>query len=334
MPTTKKTVYLFYGADRYSSSQKLKFWLDEFVKKHGENSLEIIDGEKLNPGKFSTNLEALPFLSEKRLVIVKNFLSEGKADQQKLIATAIEKTPDFCILVFYEEEMPEKINPLLKKIAKIGYLEEFKALSPNEISKWILDKAKQSEQNEIIPKIKIGFAAANYLSQYCGPELWTISNELEKLTFFANGQEITKEMIDTLCIPSLSSSIFKLTDNVAQKDTKESLKTFKILKESGEELTRIFFMLVRHFRILIQVHELINKGENSFTITKKLQQHPFVIQKTSYQAKNFSKEKLEKIYQQFLEIDTKVKTGIIKSYKTDEKEFELAIEKLIIDCCK
>ncbi|MEK7086110.1 MAG: hypothetical protein AAB953_03810, partial [Patescibacteria group bacterium] len=90
----------------------------------------------------------------------------------------------------------------------------------------------------------------------------------------------------------------------------------------------------RHFRILIQVHELINKGENSFTITKKLQQHPFVIQKTSYQEKNFSKEKLEKIYQQFLEIDTKVKTGIIKSYKTDEKEFELAIEKLIIDCCK
>lgn len=324
--TTKQSVYLFYGSDRYSSSQKLKFWLDEFIKKHGENSLEIIDGEKLDVNEFSTNLEALPFLSEKRLVIIKNFLSEGKAEQQKLVAAAIEKTPDFCVVVFYEDEIPEKINPLFKKIAKIGYLEEFRALSPNEIAKWILDKAKSSE-------IKIGFATANYMSQYCGPELWTISNELEKLTLFANGQEITKEMIDTLCVPSLSSSIFKLTDNVAQKDPKESLKTFKILKESGEELTRIFFMLVRHFRILLQVQELISKGENSFTITKKLQQHPFVIQKTSYQAKNFSKEKLEKIYQQFLEIDTKVKTGIIKSYKTDEKEFELAIEKLIIDCC-
>lgn len=324
---TKKPVYLFYGEDRYSLSQKLKFWQEEFVKKYSENALEIIDGEKLDPADFATNLEALPFLSEKRMILVKDFLDNGKADTQKHIAQAIENTPDFCLLIFQENEMPEKINPIYKKIAKIGHLEEFKALAPNEITQWISIKAKKEN-------LKISFFTANYLSQQCGPELWTISNELEKLALFANSGEITKEMIDNLCTPSLTSSIFKLTDEVAHKNTKASLKTFKILKDSGEELNGIFFMLVRHFRILTQVQELVEKGEKAFEITKKLKQHPFVIQKTSQQAKNFDHQKLTKIYEEMLKIDTGVKTGIIKSYKGDNREFELAIEKFIINCCK
>lgn len=327
--TDKKTVYLFYGDDRYSLNQKLKFWQDEFVKKYGENALEIIDGAKLNPSDFSTNLQSLPFLSEKRLVLVKDFLefSEKKEDMQKKIASAIEDTPDFCLLIFQENEIPKKTNPIYKKIGKIGTLQEFKALLPAEITRWISEKAKKEN-------IKISFFTANYLTQQCGPELWTISNELDKLALFANGKEITKEMIEDICIPSLTSSIFKLTDEVAQKNAKASLRIFRILKDSGEELNGIFFMLVRHFRILTQVQELVTKGENSTEITKKLKQHPFVIQKTSIQARNFDHKKLVEIYGEMLDIDRKVKSGIIKSYKSDNREFELAIEKFIINCCK
>ncbi|MBI5754470.1 DNA polymerase III subunit delta [Candidatus Peregrinibacteria bacterium] len=327
MTIDKKTIYLFYGDDRYSLSQKLKFWQEEFIKKYGESSLEIIDGEKLDPADFATNLEALPFLSEKRLILVKDFLENGKAEKQKQVTSAIENTGEFCILIFQENEVPEKTNPLYKKIAKIGHLEEFKNLSPNEITQWIMDKAKKD-------KLKISFFTANYLNQQCGPELWTISNELEKLVLFANGQEITKEMIDNLCIPSLTSSIFKLTDEVAQKNVKGSLKTFGILKNSGEDLVRIFFMLTRHFRILAQVQELVGKGETASAIIKKLKQHPFVIQKTSQQAKNFDQSKLKKIYEEMLKIDTGLKTGIIKSFKGDNREYELAIEKFIINCCQ
>lgn len=323
----KKTVYLFYGEDRYSLNQKLKFWQTEFVKKYGENSLEIIDGAKLDVDNFSTNLESLPFLSDKRLVLVKDFLDLGKEEKQKHIASAIENTPDFCLLIFQENEIPKKTNPIYKKISKIGTLQEFKVLSPSEITKWITDKAKKEN-------IKISFSTANYLTQQCGPELWTISNELDKLALFSNGKEITKEMIDDICIPSLTSSIFKLTDEVAQKNAKASLKTFSILKDSGQELNGIFFMLVRHFRILTQVQELVNKGESAAEITKKLKQHPFVIQKTSVQAKNFNREKLVEIYEEMLSIDKGVKTGIIKSFKGDNREFELAIEKFIVNCCK
>ncbi len=322
----KKSVYLFYGEDKYSGSQKLKFWQEEFIKKYGDNSLEILEANNLNIQEFSTNLETLPFLSEKKMVVIKDFLKRGKDEESKIMASTIEKTPDFCILILYENEMPDKTNPVYKKIVKIGKPEEFKAPDVNEISSWIFERAKKEN-------IKMSFSLANYLSQYAGSDLWTISNELEKLKNLASEKEITMKMIEEICTPSLSASIFKLTDSIAAKKVKDSLKTFEILRESGEDLIKVFFMIVRHFRILIQVNEMLNKGENGFSITKKLKQHPFVIQKTSAQSKNFNSTKLEEIYKKLLEIDRKVKTGIIKSYKTDNREFHLAIEKLIIDCC-
>lgn len=326
MPNLKQSIFLFYGENTYSSAQKLRFWQSEFAKKYGKDAIEITDWKNINTSEFATNIEAIPFLSEKRMIIVKDFLSNTKTEEQKQIADHLDKAVSECVIIFYENEAPDKRSSLFKKIAKIGQLEEFEAMHPKDIAKWIIEKAKKEG-------IKIKLEIAEYISEYCGPDLWTISNELEKLKLFANNGEITKKMVDDLCVPSLTSSIFKLTDSISQKKTKDSLKTFKILKESGEELSRIFYMIARHFRILIQVHEMINQGEKQFSITKKLKQHPFVIQKTAEQSKNFTREKLENIHKKLLEIDRQTKTGIIKSYQTDYREFELAVEQLIIDCC-
>ncbi len=322
-----KPIFLFCGEDTYSSNQKLKFWTDQFIEKYGENSnIEIIDGKNLDIKNFTTNIETIPFLSEKRLIIIKNFLSTSDKETQKIISDSLEKTPDFCIVVFHETSEIEKTTSVYKKIKTIGKIEEFAPLSPAELTKWILNKAKKET-------ININSKTANFLTLHCGCELWRISNELEKLQTFADGKEITQKMIEDLITPSLSASIFRLTDSISEKNAKESLKTLETLSSTGEELSRIFFMIVRHFRILLQVHEMAKKNENKLTITKKLKQHPFVIQKTLSQSKVFTTEKLENIYQNLLKIDTDFKTGMIKTYQGDDSEYKLAIEQLIINCC-
>lgn len=337
-------VYLFYGEDTYSSAQKLELWRKRFEEKYGgETNIEILDGKTLNPAEFDTNINAMPFLAEKKLIIIKNFLAEtkskakaddkpkpkssAKAEAQRKVAETIEETPDFCLVIFHETEMPDRRSVLFQKINKVGKAEEFQPLSPNEISKWIISKS-------IKDNFKISLNTSLYLSTYLSQNLWLIENELNKLSTYANGKEITREMIDSFVLPTLSSSIFKLTDNIAVKNLKESLRIFNILIESGEDPIMIFFMIVRHFRILIQVQEMVEKRETQATMIKRLKQHPFVVQTMSRQAKNFSTEKIEQIYKKLLEIDRKVKTGIIKSYAGNTSEFELAIEKLMIDCCK
>ena len=76
---TPKSVFLFYGEDNFGSNQKLRFWKAEFEKKYGEGTnVETIEGKKLKPSEFLTNIGSLPFLSEKKLVVVTDFFSKGK----------------------------------------------------------------------------------------------------------------------------------------------------------------------------------------------------------------------------------------------------------------
>lgn len=315
-------IFLFHGEDSYSTSEKIKFWRKQFIEKHGEYSFEAIETKDLKPAEFSTNIQSLPFLADKRLVIVKDFLNKGKSEDQKKIANTLDKVPDFCILVFQEEKSADKRTSLYKKLKKIGQVEDFPLLEPQQAASWILKQNKN-----------ISYTTANYLAEYCGTNLWKISNELDKLATFCQNQEIKKEHIEKLCTASLTASVFKLTDDLAQKRQRQSLQTFYSLNESGEDPIKIFFMIVRHFRILIQVHSLA-KQHTEPAITKRLKQHPFVIKKSVQQSRNFSSEKLKTIYSKLLEIDKNFKTGVIKTSNNDNKEYCLAIEKLIIDCCQ
>jgi DNA polymerase III subunit delta len=321
-----KHIYLFHGANSYESHQQLKFWRDQFIKKYGDESLEIIEGNKIDPIKFNTDTEAIPLFSEKRMIVVRNIFSKGKKETLKNLAENLKKSASECLVIFYEDGSADKRLALYKKIKSIGEVKEFTTPTPQTLNKWVLDKAKELE-------IEIDFPNVKHFGEVVGANLWNLSSELEKLRTLANGQKITRRMIDEVCIPCIGSSIFKLTDSISQKNLKESLKVLEILSDSGEDLIRIFFMIVRHFRILLQVHEMVNKGERPASITKKLKQHPFVIQKTSQQSRNFKQEKLEDIYGELLELDRKTKTGIIRSYGRDNRELMLAIEQLIINCC-
>ncbi|MBD3330189.1 DNA polymerase III subunit delta [Candidatus Peregrinibacteria bacterium] len=321
-----KNIYLFHGEDTYTSLQKVKFWKTQFKKKFGENSnIEIFDGEKIDINNFETDLTSLPFLCDKRLIIIKNIF-QAKEDIKKRMAESILKTPDFCILVFHENKPADKRLSLYKKITKIGKTEEFKPFPPIELNKWIMAEAQKQ-------KMKITINNANLLAQQIGADLWRLSSELNKLKSFSQNREITEQTIARLIKPSLSSSIFQLTDYLSQKRIKESIKTFENLIESGEELTKIFYMIIRHFRVLIQVHYLVSKGESKPIITKTLKEHPFVIQKSMQQSKNFSAKKLKSIYAHLLDIEISLKTGKIRIRKTDISEAALAIEKFIWDCC-
>jgi len=323
-----KNIYLFYGEDTYMSSQKVNFWKDQFVKKYGEDAnIQVINDKKIDINKLGTDITSVPFLCDKRLIIVKDLLNNLKPEDQKKFAKFLEKTPDFCILVFHETEKFDKTRSLFKKIKAIGKIEEFKPMSLRDLQNWTLKQAQQK-------KINIDPFTINFLIQHCGTELWRLSSELDKLATYANNEKITKEMIEQLVPASLSASIFKLTDSLATKNTKESLRTLSLLKQTGQDITRVFFMIVRHYRILIQVKDMYERNENKASITKRLRQHPFVIQKSLAQCNMIDLNRLKKIYENLLEIDKGFKTGRIKIIQQDDSQYLLAIEKLIINCCK
>lgn len=324
----KKTVYLFFGDDTYSSFKKVNTWRSEFEKKHGDINISLLEGKKLTSADFESDVFSTPFLGEKRLIIIKDFLARGNKDEQKKVADVLElEIPDFSIVVFHENGTPDKRTSLYKKLNKVGNVEEFKELMGPALSMWILKEAQSIG-------VKITNDIADYIGSVAGSNLWNIHNELQKLKTFAGEKTITRTDVDNLVHPNLTASIFKFTDYLAEKNASASLKTMNILIESGEDIIKILFMIIRHFRILIQVHDLKHRGLQKGEITSRIKEHPFTIATTLKQSPNFSSEKLKAVYEALLQIDIGIKTGKIKMLADDKNEGVLALEKLILNICK
>lgn len=321
-------IFLFFGNDTYTLREKLKFWQKEFEKKYGgDMNISILEGKETSANQIFQTCSSMPFLSEKRLTIVKDFLSEANEEEKAQMSDLLEKIPDFCVLVFSETETPDRRISLFKKIQKVGKIMEFPQMIGSKILGWIEKKVTQYGG-------KIEKEAVIFLSELSNGDLYRLKNEIAKLVGYAGDKPITKDDISILMDTQLATNIFRLTDSVGQKNRKTALETLHNLIDSGEDLHRILYMIMRQFRIITCVKDLANQGLRHDAITTKLHEHPFVISNTMGQTKNFSFEQIKKAYELLVDMDAKLKSGGIKIFAGDNREFVLALDRLVLDLCK
>lgn len=321
-----KTLYLFHGEDSYTSVQKAHHWQQEFEKKYGDMNVEVFEGENLTAGKFAEAISTLPFLSEKKLVLIRDFFADAPTEELRKAADHLEAIDENCIVVFMERHKADARTALYKKIKKLGEIKEFPLMDKDDLVPWISNEVKK--QNA-----RISSAQVHVLADSVGPNLWQMQQEIEKIALYADGQPVTEQEIEAIISPNLHTTIFKLTDYLALKKRKESLKTLDTLLESGENIIQVLFMIVRHFRILIQIQDCLNKNMDKSAITKKIKQHPFAVQNGMKQVRNFSPQTLARIYQTLLEIDIAIKNGKIRISAGDITELRLALETFIVKLC-
>jgi DNA polymerase-3 subunit delta len=99
-------------------------------------------------------------------------------------------------------------------------------------------------------------------------------------------------------------------DVIGQKDKAKAFNLMTDQLASGANEMYLFTMLVRQFRLLRQVKELLaqEKLASNFEIAKRIGCHPFVAQKIVNQVNYFTLEGLKKIFSQLLEIEHQMKT--------------------------
>ncbi|NTV91637.1 MAG: DNA polymerase III subunit delta, partial [Clostridiales bacterium] len=115
--------------------------------------------------------------------------------------------------------------------------------------------------------------------------------------------------------------VFDITDAIAVKNCTRALKLLNDMIILKEPVQKIFFMMTRQLRQLLQVKILKNKGCGQDEIAKQMGIAPFIAAKLLKQAASFSETRLKKLMELSLELDVAVKTGKIK----DEAAAELLI---------
>ncbi|APV43436.1 DNA polymerase III, delta subunit [Dehalogenimonas formicexedens] len=320
--------YLLAGPDDFS----LKLKLASIKASLGDASVlatatSIFEGARLKPGEFKLTVDALPFLTPCRLVIVTGLLARfstgdgtlkkaSKIDDPEVFASAITNSPPSTAIILIETELSRN-NPLFKYLVDKVELHEFPTLDKPKLKEWI-GRRVMNAGGAITPM------AINLLVQYVGADLWAVAGEIEKLVLFAAGRQITDHDVKTLVGYTGEANIFSLVDAIFETRLKTATETLENLKINGLSAGYVLAMLSRQLRLVIQYKDLKSRGGKELEIRRKLGLiADFLWKKTQDQAARFSLGRLKDVYRRLLDTDLAAKTG-----RMDE---DLALDLLVAE---
>lgn len=316
------------GEDRFSLLEEVKRWKNAFLEKFSDTDLEEMDGEHASVQEINAAVRATPFLSEKRLVILKDFLSSKKAEEANALLPTLEQLADTTFLLMVESKEPDKRTSIFKAVTQMATQRLFIKPKGAQLNTWASRRAEALGA-------RLDPQTASYLTSWVGDDLFALSNEIQKLTLYASAAHpsapsITVPMIDELVVSNAQKSIFTLTDQLSKKDYAGALKTIHSLEEQGEEAAYIFAMLTRQFRLLLEMKALAEEGQAPAQIARTMAVHPFVVQNTVRFSKNFTHGELRAALTKLLNLDRRLKTGLIPLKPRDEGHFLLALERVLL----
>lgn len=306
-------ILCIFGDDSFRSREFLRKSINEFKQKRDPQGLNtlIFDVSKEAPDRIFSEITAAPFLAEKRMVVLLNTLSNNDKDFLHQIIVMIEekKIPDSAVLVFWQSEAVGKTTEAKKLseiLSKEKYSYNFEKMDVGELVVWIVKEVKDRGG-------KIDRMAATFIAQNSGSDIWLVNSLLDQLISYKSGAEIRSEDARLFIEEKIDDSIFNLVDAIVSGDKKAAYKMIKKQRQIGQEDAYIFSMILRQFKILMQLRDLWERGDNltSEQLAKTLKLHSFVVKKSMPFVRRFSMDQLKKIFDELLDVDVKTKTGVI-----------------------
>ncbi len=283
------------------------------------------DGNKVTYDDIINSCETLPFLSDKKVVVIyrANFFSDkGKAmnkNGDEIIKQLIKyDVPSHCVLMIYYifENDREKVSSKVRKFDKKALVVEFTKLKGMLLQKKVKEMFK--EKGKDIGKAELGFFCSEVENN-----LDIIENEIEKLCCYCEEKNILREDIIALLPHKSDSDIFNLVDFLSQKKVENALEILDELMFRGEKATYILSMFERQFRLMINIKFKMEEGKSKEEISAEEKLHPFVCEKLMMQCKKFTALQLAKAEELCLKTEL-----LLKSTGGEDK---IKLELLIIN---
>lgn len=310
-------LHILIGEDDFSIRQTLA----AIKKSAGDpaalmpNTTEL-ESAKFTPEQLRSACETVPFLADKRLVIVaglfERFEPKGRngkkktsrqtepAENHQPFAEAIKNLPPFTELVLLGGNIKSS-NPLLHELATLAKVNIFPPLKGSQINQWIEKR---------VGKSGISKKAVDLMVRLVGNDLWTMANEVDKLILYTGGRQIEEADVKAVVSNVQEASVFNMVDAIIESRVALAQELLQQLFKQGMAPTQILVMLARQVRIIFQVNEMRKGGRSRGDIQSKLGlTSDFVLRKAWEQADKYSLQRVKEVYHKLLEADIAIKTG-------------------------
>ncbi len=226
--------------------------------------------------------------------------SQRRLSQLHLILTAVK---------------PPGSGGVLEVIKKYGKVLEVPGLNPRQMLEWITEELGKSG-------VKIDREALNLLAK-SGRDMNYLAREFERLALCHRGQTVTPGDLTGIESDLADFNVFRLTDALLRKNTREALKALASLMQKGEPVTLIVHMIARELVLLGKVQALAARGESPSTMARLLGKQPFRIDKMRGSA--IKTGELLRAFAQLAEVDYAV--------KNTTQDHRLLLEVMVVQIC-
>ena len=321
-------IYFFYGEEQLLQQRAMKALEGHLLPAGLEDfNKDVVSGAEITPKQIAEMAMNLPFMAERRLLVVQaplNFLSIPKSDKAgqaslEYLMNYLESPNPQCTLVLCSDGALPKTGAINKKLQEKAAQVEFAPLKGKILEKWIADYIAAAGRS-------IDRRALEYLSAINSFDLQIMEHELQKLLLYREEDPvITMEHVQAIVTKTVEANIFALSDSIGNKNGKEALQTLKDMFYLGESPFKLIGFLVRHFRNLLLVKDYRAQGYDENQIKEKTKLHPFVIKKSMRQAERFSVKQLISAMERLLLIEVELKSTTVNG--------EELLEQFVIELC-
>lgn len=311
-----RQMYLLCGEEDYLRNQYRDRLKNALLAGGDEMNLSYYEGKDINLGQIVDLAETMPFLSERRVIIIENtglFKSAGS----DVLADYLKDCAPTTFFIFNEKEVV-KNNKLYKAVNDHGYVGEFKIQDEQTLGRWIYGLVKQENK-------EMDAQAINLLLYKTGTDMANIKSELEKcICYCYNRDRITAADVEEICVERISNRIFDMINFLAIGNKEKALQLYYDLLALKEPPMRILSLITRQFNMLLQTRQLMEKGYDKRTMSEKLSTTTYVVGKYIDQAYRFKMTALREIIEACVNADADVKMGKLSD--------TLSVELLMIKC--
>ena len=282
-------IYIISGKELYLIENALNNLISACNITLPELNLAYVDAN-ITLDEIFTQCETLPFCSEKRIIIAKDYPLNANNNLSKLENYLSNANSTTC-LIFTNIQLIES-----KKITCVNC---------DSIS-------IQTLQSKIISDLKkIGYEiqlpALNRLIQNINGSITSAMSEISKLTALSlESKIITIDDVEKVCSKNdLEYNIFMLTDAIAKKDNNTALSLMKrIINEDNTK--GIVYFLHNYFRRLFI--SIASKNSSDEQVAEVLGVKPYAIKIAKQQARTIGANKILRAIEMLEKIDTSTKS--------------------------
>ena len=283
--------------DLYLKASAKSNLIKTIVNDFSDLNLSIFSTENIDGNNLKKALDTMPFMSEKRLVLILENESKKNENILKILTDYVNNPNSTTVLV-----IDECVNSNFKNLEKLDNvtLVDCSRLEKDIIKNFIIKSCRAKN-------IEIETIAIEKLIDFCDGYMVKINLELDKLiNYKLNEKIITEKDVEDNVVKSEEYQIFELTNALFNKNAEKALFIVDDIIKNKKNINMILNLIYNHIRRLFYVK--ISKETTDVT-AKLLEIKEFAVKKLLEQSKNLSAKKLRNVLSLCEDTDYNIKSG-------------------------